>query len=131
MQLSRESKIVCGILLIAIPTIMYGGVTLLGILTRGVAGLSSGGLELDETQWALWRAGHAHAGVIVVLSLILQPLVDYTAFSNSIKWIARISAPIASVVLPAGFFGLAFITEFKWLMYFCLLYTSPSPRDRG
>ena len=85
MQLSRESKIVCSILLIAIPTIMYGGVILLGILTEGIAGLAPGSLELDETQWALWRAGHAHAGVIVILSLILQPLVDYTAFSNNTK----------------------------------------------
>jgi hypothetical protein len=117
MQLSRESKIICGILLIAVPTIMYGGVTLLGILTEGAAGLKPGNLELNETQWALWRAGHAHAGVIVILSLILQPLVDNIAFSNGTKWVARSCAPIASVVLPAGFFGVAFVAEFKWLMY--------------
>ena len=117
MQLSRESKIICGILLIAVPTIMYGGVTLLGILTEGAAGLKPGDLELNETQWALWRAGHAHAGVIVILSLILQPLVDNIAFSNGTKWVARSCAPIASVVMPAGFFGVAFVAEFKWLMY--------------
>jgi hypothetical protein len=117
MQLSRESKIICGILLIAVPAIMYGGVTLLGILTEGAAGLKPGDLELNETQWALWRAGHAHAGVIVILSLILQPLVDNTAFSNGTKWLARSCAPIASVVLPAGFFGVAFVAGFKWLMY--------------
>jgi hypothetical protein len=117
MQLSRESKIICGILLIAVPTIMFGGVTLLGILTEGAAGLKPGNLELNETQWALWRAGHAHAGVIVILSLILQPLVDNIAFSNGTKWVARSCAPIASVVLPAGFFGVAFVAEFKWLMY--------------
>jgi len=117
MQLSRESKIICSILLIAVPTIMYGGVTLLGILTEGAAGLKPGNLELNETQWALWRAGHAHAGVIVILSLILQPLVDNISFSNGTKWVARSCAPIASVVLPAGFFGVAFVTEFKWLMY--------------
>lgn len=117
MQLSRESKIICGILLIAVPTIMYGGVTLLGILTEGAAGLKPGNLDLNETQWALWRAGHAHAGVIVILSLILQPLVDNIAFSNGTKWVARSCAPLASVVLPAGFFGVAFVAEFKWLMY--------------
>jgi len=126
MQLSRESKIVCSILLIAIPTIMYGGITLLGILTEGVAGLASSNVELDETQWALWRAGHAHAGVIVILSLILQPLVDCTAFSNSTKWVARLGAPIASVVLPAGFFGLAFIAGFKWLIYLGIILLAAS-----
>jgi drug/metabolite transporter superfamily protein YnfA len=117
MQLSRESKIVCGILLIAVPSIMYGGVTILGLLTEGTAGLVPGSLVLNETQRSLWRAGHAHAGVFVVLSLILQPLVDQTAFSNSVKWMARIGAPAASILLPAGFFGLAFIPGFKWLVY--------------
>jgi hypothetical protein len=48
---------------------MYGGITLLGILTHGIAGLASGEFALDETQWALWCAGHAHAGVWVILSL--------------------------------------------------------------
>ena len=101
MQLSRESKIVCGILLIAVPGIMYGGVTLLGILTEGVAGMKPGNLTLDDKQWSLFRAGHAHAGVYVILALILQPLVDHTAFSNPVKWVARLGAPIASVVVKA------------------------------
>lgn len=117
MQLSRESKIVSGFLLIAVPTIMYGGVTLLGILTEGVAGLRPGGLALNETQWSLWRAGHAHAGVFVLLSLVLQPLIDNSALSKSLEWIARLGAPIASVLMPAGLFGLAFLAGFKWLIY--------------
>ncbi|MDB3935710.1 hypothetical protein N9383_03200 [Granulosicoccus sp.] len=117
MQLSRESKIVCGVLLILVPTIMYGGFTLLGILTDGEVGHKPGGLELNETQRALWRAGHAHAGVYVILALILQPLVDQSSLSNPLKWIARLGAPIASIVLPVGFFGLAFIVNFKWAMY--------------
>ena len=117
MQLSQESKIVCGVLLILVPTIMYGGFTLLGILTDGEVGHKPGGLELNETQRALWRAGHAHAGVYVILALILQPLVDQSSLSNPLKWIARLGAPIASIVLPVGFFGLAFIVNFKWAMY--------------
>ena len=117
MKLSPESKIVCGILLIAIPTIMYGGLILLGVLTDGVLGRTPGNMELNETQKSLWRAGHAHAGVLVILSLILQPLVDNTGFSNRAKWLARICAPIASFVLPIGFFGVAFFLGFKWLIY--------------
>jgi hypothetical protein len=118
MELSRESKLVCGVLLISVPTIMYGGLTLLGILTEGQAGLRPGNLALSETQWALWRAGHAHAGVYVLLSLILQPLVDHTTLSNALGWAARLGAPAASILLPAGFFGFAFIESFRWLMYF-------------
>ena len=117
MQLSRESKIVCGILLIVVLSIMYGGIALLGILTEGAAGLKPGNLSLNETQWSLWRAGHAHAGVYVVLALILQPLVDQTAFSNSVKWVARLGAPVASIVVSASFFGLAILPGFRWIMY--------------
>lgn len=47
MELSRETKLVCGITLLAIPTIMYGGITLLGIVTSGIAGSAPGGLALD------------------------------------------------------------------------------------
>ena len=117
MELSRESKLVCAVLLILVPTIMYGGVTLLGILTQGDVGLAPSSLELDQTQWALWRAGHAHAGVYVILALILQPLVDQTSLSFSLKWVARMGAPLASVIVPIGFFGVAFISTFKWIMY--------------
>lgn len=126
MYLSRESKFVCGILLILVPTIMYGGLTLLGMLTNGGAGLAADGLTLNQTQSALWRAGHAHAGVYVILSLILQPLVDQAALSNTNKWIARLGAPIASILVPAGFFGLAFIAGFKWVMYFGIVCLAAS-----
>lgn len=40
-----------GITLLAAQTIMCGGITQLGVVTR--AGLSPGELALDETQWIL------------------------------------------------------------------------------
>jgi len=104
MNLSRESKMVSGILLITIPTIMYGGLTLLGILTEGQAGLRPGSLTLNETQWSLWRAGHAHAGVFVLFSLIIQPLVDQIDGAKAVQWVARLGAPVAAIMIPAGFF---------------------------
>lgn len=116
-QLSREAKIVSGLTVLTVPTIMYGGITLLGILTRGSAGLAPGGLELNKTQWALWCAGHAHAGVWVILSLILQVLIDATEWFGGMMWTARISAPLAAVATSGGFFGLAFIPAFRWLVY--------------
>jgi hypothetical protein len=118
MMLSREARLVAGLILLTVPTIMYGGVTLLGILTQGSAGLSPGGLALNETQWALFRAGHAHAGVWVVLSLVLQVLLDSAALSLRLKWLARLSAPVAAVAMAGGFFGLAFLPAFRWLLYF-------------
>jgi hypothetical protein len=118
MSLSREGKLMSGVTLLVVPTIMYGGITLLGVLTRGVAGLAPSGLALDETQWALWRAGHAHAGVWVILSLVMQVLVDSTRLSTPLMWLARISAPAAAVAISGGFFGVAFFPGLRWLLYF-------------
>jgi hypothetical protein len=117
MVLSREARRVAGLTLLAVPTIMYGGVTLLGILTKGAAGHASGNLALDDVQWALFRAGHAHAGVWV-LSLVLQVVLDSATLSPAMKWLARISAPVAAVGISGGFFGLAFLPAFRWLLYF-------------
>ena len=124
MDLSREARMVSGATLLAVPTIMYGGVTLLGILTTGAVGISPGALVLDETQWALFRAGHAHAGVWVVLSLVVQVLLDSATLSSMLKWVSRIAAPLAAVAVSGGFFGLAYHAGFAWLLYFgaaCLI----------
>jgi hypothetical protein len=117
-NLSREAKLVSGVTLLAVPTIIYGGITLLGLLTQGIAGSAPGALALDDTQWALWRAGHAHAGVWVLLSLVLQMLIDATRLSTPLRWVARISAPVAAVTVSGGFFGVAFFPAFRWLLYF-------------
>ena len=127
MTMSREGRIVAGITILTIPTIMYGGMTLLGVLTHGVAGLSSGTMALNETQWALFRAGHAHAGVWVALSLVIQVLLDSALLSPSVKWIARVAAPVAAVAVSGGLFGLAFSSRFTLLLDFgagCLLVTA-------
>ena len=118
MTLSREARIVAGVTLLTVPTIMYGGATLLGTLTKGAAGISPGNLALDQTQWALFRAGHAHAGVWLVLSLVIQVLLDSAALSVKLKWLARVAAPLAAVAISGGFFGLAYNSSFKWLLYF-------------
>ena len=118
MILSRDAKLVSGCILLLVPTIMYGGITLLGLLTKGTAGLAPSGITLDETQLALFRAGHAHAGVWVILSLIMQVLIDSTSLSRGMMWIARLSAPIAAITVSGGFFGIAFFPEFRWLLYF-------------
>jgi hypothetical protein len=117
MHLSREARLVAGITLLTVPTVMYGGLTLLGILTTGSAGMAPTGLVLDERQWALFRAGHAHAGVWVVFSLILQMLLDAAVASGWVRWTARISAPFGAVAISAGFFGLAFTPAFRLLVY--------------
>jgi hypothetical protein len=117
MTLSRDARLVAGITLLTVPTIMYGGLTLLGLLTMGTAGVAPEGLQLDDRQWALFRAGHAHAGVWVLLSLVLQVLLDAATASHPLTWVARIAAPFGAVAVSGGFFGLAFVPAFGLLVY--------------
>lgn len=117
MALSYEAKLLSGVTLLAVPTIMYGGWTLLGLLTHGSVAPMARGVTLDDTQWALWRAGHAHAGVWVLLSLVVQILLDSARLSSSLRWLARISAPLAAVAMSGGLFGVAFVPAFRWLLY--------------
>jgi hypothetical protein len=118
MELSREAKIVAGIILLAVPTVQYGGLAILGMLTHGVAGAGGAEAGLNAGQLALFRAGHAHAGVWLILSLAIQMLLDVTSLPSSAKWFARIAAPVGTLALSGGFFGLAFRAEFRFLLYF-------------
>ena len=117
MTLSKNAALMSGITLLLVPTIMYGGWTLLGVLMQGRVGAGTGALHLDQTQWALWRAGHAHAGVWTLFSLVLQMLLDSAHLPARLTWVARISAPAAAIALSGAFFGLAFSVAFSPLLY--------------
>jgi uncharacterized membrane protein len=97
--MSRESRMLAGILLLVIPTVMYGGLTLLSLLAGNAPGYVDNPLRQN-----LWRAGHAHAGVYLVLSLVMLRYVDEAVLSPFWKWLARTGAPIAAILIPAAFF---------------------------
>jgi uncharacterized membrane protein len=88
-----------GILLVVLPSVMYGGLTVLMALTHNAPGYNDNPLRHD-----LWRAGHAHAGVYLVLSLVMLRYVDEALLSPFWKWLARAGAPIAAILIPAAFF---------------------------
>ena len=97
--MSRESRLLAGILLIVLPTVMFGGTSLLNFLTSNAPGYVDNPLRHD-----LFRAGHAHAGVYLVLSLVMLRYVDEAALGPFWKWLARTGAPIAAILIPAAFF---------------------------
>ena len=97
--MSRESRMSAGILLVVLPSVMYGGLSLLAFLTKGVPGYTDNPLRHD-----LWRAGHAHAGVYLVLSLVMLRYVDEADLSPFWRWLARVGAPSAAILIPAAFF---------------------------
>ena len=59
MQLAREARVVAGITLFAAPTIVYSGITSVGMLTKGTAGFAPGhGQEARRLQaWRLRQPG--------------------------------------------------------------------------
>lgn len=101
-DLSYATKLMCGITLISIPTIEYGGYFLLGILTGRYSGLA-----FTEFQQAFFRTGHAHAGVLVILSLICQILADHAALSPGWQWVVRVGLVVAALLVNGDFFGSA------------------------
>jgi hypothetical protein len=95
---SRESRLTAGVLLILLPAVVYGGTSILSLLV-GDPDYAKNQLRQD-----LWRAGHAHAGVLLVLSLVTLRYVDEANLPGWLKSVARHSIPAAAVLLPAAFF---------------------------
>lgn len=117
--MTRDARMVAGVTLVTVPTILYGGLVLLGVLTAGGAGAPgpTGPTGLTPAQVALYRAGHAHAGVLLILSLVVQVLLDHAAVRPGLAWSARIAAPAAAILVSAGFFGLAHVHALRVLLY--------------
>jgi hypothetical protein len=96
--MSPQSRLVAGIILIALPTVEIGGASILTLLIGDPA------YGQNDLRQDLWRAGHAHAGVWLVLSLVALRYVDEAALSEGMKWVVRLVFPAAAVLMPLGFF---------------------------
>ena len=98
-NISDVTRLLCGIILTTVPTIEFGGAFLLKMLRTREPGYLDNPIRQN-----LFRAGHAHAGVIVILSLVCQVLVDSIILPGPIAWVVRIGVPAAAILIPAGFF---------------------------
>jgi len=96
MELSAATTATAGVLLISIAAVEYGGLFLLS--THG------GKRELTDFQNAFFRAGHAHAGVLVILSLVALIYADTLELTGFGRWAGRSAIPLAAILIPAGFF---------------------------
>jgi hypothetical protein len=96
--MSAQSRRVAGIVLVILPTVVLGGVSVLSLLIHDAA------YRDNPLRQDLWRAGHAHAGVLLLLSLIALRYVDETGLSERARWFVRLAFPTAAVLLPVAFF---------------------------
>lgn len=93
---SADDLILIGILLLALVTVESGGYFLTRVL-RGT--VPANGLQLS-----FFRAGHAHAAVLLVLSIAILAVISHAALDGFWFWLARTGVPIAAILMPAGFF---------------------------
>jgi hypothetical protein len=82
--------------LLLLVSVEYSGWSLLGFLTgRG---------QLGQFREQFFRAGHAHAGVWLVLSLVALRYVDEASLSEGMRWVVRLAFPAAAILMPLAFF---------------------------
>jgi hypothetical protein len=81
---------------VALPTVMFGGYSLLQLLNRGDL--------LTPFQVTWFRAGHAHAGVLLVMSLLYYMFLDKTSLSPTVKHAACVALFVGILAQSGGFF---------------------------
>jgi hypothetical protein len=114
--MSSDSRLMCGLSLILIPTIVYGGLTVLNIISNGTLGTPGPG-NLSASQIAFYRAGHAHAGVLTLLALFIQLAVDNASLPPALNWPIRIGAVAAAILVSGGFFAVAHVRSLRFMLY--------------
>jgi len=94
--LTESARITAGVVLLTIVGIEYGGLFLVRTMRSD--------LGLTDFQRSFFRAGHAHAGVLVILGLVCLLLTGATSLTGFWRWLAGTGALIAAILMSAGFF---------------------------
>ena len=97
--MTDASRQLAGILFVLVPTVELGGWSLLRMIARRVPGYLDNPIRQN-----LFRAGHAHAGVLLLLTLVGILYVDQTDLSSGARTLVRTGLALAPILMPAGFF---------------------------
>ena len=84
------------VIIISLVTVEIGGASLLRMLTTNS--------ELSEFDEQFFRAGHGHAGVLLILSLVYFLYLDRTELSEQTQWIAGGALALGVLAQSGGFF---------------------------
>lgn len=87
--------IVAGATVLTVIGIMSGGTFLLRIAAKGA--------PFNALQKTFFRAGHAHAGVLVTLGLVSVLLLAASAAPAAWQW-AGVGVLVSALLIPGGFF---------------------------
>jgi hypothetical protein len=86
---------------IALPTVMFGGYSFLVLLPG----------KLTAQQQTFFRAGHAHAGVLLILSLAYYQYLGFTTLTLNTQYLACMLLVGGIILQSGGFFWHAFLDE--------------------
>ncbi|ASO18963.1 hypothetical protein FHR81_001229 [Actinoalloteichus hoggarensis] len=93
--LQPHTRIIAGLVLLTVVGIAVGGWFMTRIVTGRVA--------MTDFQKSFARAGHGHAGVLVILSLVGLLYAD--TMTGVLGWSARLGLPLAAALMSGGFFA--------------------------
>ncbi|MFD6175760.1 MULTISPECIES: hypothetical protein [unclassified Isoptericola] len=96
LELTDAARITAGVVLLTVVGIESGGYFLVKVVTGRVAA--------TPFQTSFFRAGHAHAGVLVILGLLCVVLAEATDLTGAWRWLAATGVLVAAILMPAGFF---------------------------
>ncbi|AVT34577.1 MULTISPECIES: hypothetical protein [unclassified Plantactinospora] len=97
--MSSATQTTAAILLITVSTIAFGGLSLLMQLVRRIPGYLD-----NPVRRALWTAGHAHAGVLVLFALVALLYLDRADYGEGMRTLIRVLLVSAPILMPIGFF---------------------------
>lgn len=97
--MSHATLLTAGILLITVSTIVFGGLSLLMSIVKRIPGYLD-----NPVRRALWTAGHAHAGVLVIFALVALPYLDETGYGTGTQTLVRALLVAPPIVMSLGFF---------------------------
>lgn len=96
LELSEAARTTAGVVLLTVVAVESGGAFMLRVVT--------GAVPATDFQRRFFRAGHAHAGVLVTLGLVCLLLSEAAGLTGVGGWFARTGVLVAAVLMPAGFF---------------------------
>ncbi len=93
-----SSRKQAGLILVILPTVVYGGVSILSLL------INDPQYSQNELRQDLWRAGHAHAGVLLILSLVVFLYLERALLVDRMKRLAASLITSSAILLPVAYF---------------------------
>ncbi|QEW04294.1 hypothetical protein [Microbacterium lushaniae] len=94
-MLDSAHQVIAGAVLLTVIGVAYGG----RFVFTGVAGR----FPANGLQKSFFRAGHAHAGVLVLLGLVTMLLVETSEVPEPFATMS-LAVFVAAILMPTGFF---------------------------